>query len=771
VKALRSGVLEREGEFHQWFSLWAESLAETEGEPVILRRAKAFAHMLERMPLEIPDGALIVGRHPKTILDESEAKRIREEWARVADPPDDATLHYQTEGLFRAPIITLHLAPDSKKALSVGLGGLCEGIRNRLRAPSISSPLVGEDKGGGKSITPSLTLPHSGGGNRIMLIASEVEGGPVNATPAGEQEELAREFLSAALICIEAASRFILRHADSAEQLAAVEKNETRKRELKELAGICRQIVKEPPDSFYSALQLLWFIYLLVNLESGHMMHCAGPGTLDRWLIEFYRKDIEAGRLAPEQALELLECFFVEMNASLPRGGILPLAIGGLGAGGVGAENELTRLCLKAVNDLRMLHPSLALRYHRNMPRELLRAALRSIGSGSTYPALFNDEVCVPSLRRSGVSEEDAWDWVHSICTELTAAGKTNAWIAAPYLNLAKCLELTLNHGRCLLTGEQLGEDLGDLTTYADFEELYSAYYRQVSHIMSKGVEASICNQHQAKEKTPYPFLSCFTADCLEKGGDFTAGGARYNPDYIQGIGLSTTADSLAAIRHFVFDNQMIPPELLLAALKTGFRGFEDLRQRLLNKAPKYGNDDDCADGIFVRLVEDFYAEAEKHTNGRGGPCLPGFMTWESHNLLGKGTGASADGRLARAALSDSVGAVQGMDRKGLTALLKSVTKSDYLRAVGGVTFNIKVSPEMFSRDDMLERLEAALVAYFEAGGFQVQVNVLSRRLLEEARDRPDLHPNLMVRVGGFSAYFVELDRGLQEEIIARTAH
>ncbi|NIM05289.1 MAG: hypothetical protein GTO55_04185, partial [Armatimonadetes bacterium] len=293
-------------------------MAHTQGEPIILRRAKAFAHMLESMALEIPDGALIVGRHPKTTLNEEEAARIREEWRRVADPPEDGELHYQNEGLFRAPIIILHLAPDAEKALHTGFDGLCEEIRKRLSVV---------------------------------------------------KEEAVKDFLRAALICAEAAGRFIQRHADLALEMAASEEDQTRRAELQEIAAVCRRIALEPPNTFREALQLIWFIYLLVNLESDHIIHCAGPGTLDRWLIEFYRKDVKAQRLTPEQALEVLECFFVEMNASLPRGGILPLAIGGLKAEGEGAENELTWLCLKSVADLRMLHPSLALRYHRNMPR------------------------------------------------------------------------------------------------------------------------------------------------------------------------------------------------------------------------------------------------------------------------------------------------------------------------------------------------------------------------------------------------------------------
>ncbi len=718
LESLRSEAVSREGDFHQWYSLWAESLEQTTGEPIILRRAGAFAHMLDNMDLGLPPGALIVGRHPKTILDEAERDRLRSQWRVIADPPDGREFHYQDEGLFRAPVILLHIAPDTQRVLRLGLRGLRETIHSRLRATS---------------------------------------GG--------------RDFLRAALICIEASQRFIVRYADLARAAALEEPEPDRREELLGIAAICSRIAGEPPDSFWSALQLVWFIYLLVNLESGPSIGQSGPGSLDRWLIDYYRRDIEQGRLTREEALELVECFFVEMNASQPRSGILPVAIGGLAADGSSADNELTRLCLQAVADLRLLHPSLALRVHRSTPPDLLRAAMRSIGSGSTYPALFNDEVCVPSLRRSGVSASDSVDWVHSICTELTAVGKTYAWIAAPYLNLAKCLELALNGGRCLLTGRALGEDLGDLATYADFEELYAAYLRQLSDAMTKGVLAAGRNKRQAAEKTPYPFLSCLTADCIERSTDYTDGGARYSPDYVHGIGLSTVADSMAAIRHFVFDREEMTPEELLAALRSDWRGSEGLRQRLLNRAPKFGNDDDYADDIYARLVRDFYDEVAGRTDGEGGECFPGFMTWESHNLLGKGTGASADGRRARAALSDSVGAVQGMDRLGLTALLRSVTKADFVPSVGGVTFNIRASPELFRRDDMVERLEAALRAYFDAGGFQVQINVLSGEILEEARERPELHRNLIVRVGGFSAYFTELDTGLQDEIIARTVH
>ncbi len=708
------------GEFHQWLELWTESMGDTAREPMVVRRAKAFAHLLRHMDLELSPRALIVGRHPKTVVDEETRGRLWSEYTKVTKPPEDREIHFQDEGLFRSPVLALHIAPDAKTALNVGLGGIRDEIRQR----------------------------HS-----------------------DERDPSKREFYEAALIAVEGGTGFIHRYASAAAKASEAESDSARRQELERMAGICTRIATEPPGSFWEGLQLIWFVYVLVNLESVPNIGQAGPGCLDRWLISHYRRDLEEERLTPEGALELIECFFVEMNWSVPRGGILPLTIGGLDPDGRGAENELTWLCLKAVADLQLLHPSLALRYHRDMPPELMRAATRSIGCGSTYPALFNDDVCVTSLRQAGVSREDASEWVNSICTELTAIGRTYAWIAAPYLNLVKCLELALNGGRCLLTGRQLGEDLGDLTTYESFERLYSAYRQQVAAMMTAAVEAAARNKQQVEERRPCPLLSCFTRDCVERGLEYSRGGARYNPDYAHGIGISQVADSLTAIRKFIFQTGEVAATEMLAALRSDFEGFETLRQRLVNRMPKYGNDDDEADELFVRLVGDFYDEVQGRTDGRGGTVYPGFMTWESHNLLGRGTGASADGRKARAAVSDSVGAVQGADRQGLTALLRSVTKANWVPAVGGVTFNVKVTPELFRTEEGLAALEGALRAYLDAGGSQVQVNVLSRDLLEEAKEHPEQHSNLLVRVGGFSAYFVELDPGLQDEIIARTAH
>lgn len=719
IQRLRE-TISSEGEFHEWYRLWAAGLRRAADEPLIVRRAAAFAHMCDHMDLELPPGALIAGRHPRTVLDEAAHKELRAEWHRVASPPDDSELHYQDEGLFRAPVILLHLAPATDSLLRLGLGGLREQIRRQLQQA---------------------------------------------------RDPRARDFYRSALIAIEAAQRFAARYAALAYEGAVGEEDPHRRQELHELSRICARVAGDPPESFWEGLQLVWFVYLLISLESAPLINSSGPGALDRSLIDYYRRDAAREKLTPEGALELLQCCFIEMNYSCPRGGILPLAIGGLAPDGASVENELTWLCLKAVADLQLLHPSLGLRCHKRMSPQVLRAALHSIGSGCTYPALFNDDVCVPSLQRSGVSPEDSFDWVHSVCTELTAAGKTYSWIAAPYLNLVKCLELALNNGRCLLTGRQLGEDLGDLMSCADFEQLYGSYVAQLSAVMSKGVAAAGHAKREARERTPYPFLSCFIADCLEVGRDYTDGGCRYNPDYVHGIGLSTVIDSLVAVKQLVFDEGSVSPETLLAALRSDFEGFEDLRLRLLNRASKYGNDDDLADEIARRVVRDFYREVEGRTDGEGGGCFPGFMTWESHNLLGKGTGASADGRRARAALSDSVGAAQGMDQTGLTALLRSVMKLDFLPSVGGVTFNIKVSPELFTTDDMLARLEAALRAYFHAGGFQVQINVIEKGRLEAARAHPEAHRNLIVRVGGFSAYFVELDPGLQDEIVARTLH
>jgi formate C-acetyltransferase len=488
-------------------------------------------------------------------------------------------------------------------------------------------------------------------------------------------------------------------------------------------------------------------------------------------LVDFYLPDLHKGAITREQARELIAHLMLAMNIPYPRGHILPLMLGGMGADNQDASNELTEVCLEVCEDLGLLHPSLALRYHRKIPRPLLKQAVRMWAKGNGYPALFNDDVVVPALINSGVKPADAYEYIHSVCTEITAVGKTNAWISNPYFNVAKPLELVLNDGRSLMSGEPLSEDRGSLNDYKDFDSLYQAFLAEISKWIGVSVEVHNRLEEGFKQDTPLPFLSTNIDDCIQDAKDYTDGGARYNPSYIQGIGMSTAVDSLVVLRDLVFSQGRISAKDMLAALRQDFRGYNALHALVRNYPIKYGNDISEADQVFAGLAQFFYAEVLRYRNTRGGRYYPGFMVFIRHDYLGSRTGATPDGRLAGTALSDSVGAVQGMDRHGITALFRSVTRTDYVPAVGGVTFNVRLAHSFFASEETLDKVVDAVATYFDLGGFEIQTNVLDGRTLRAAQADPAKYHNLMVRIGGFSGYFVEQTPGIQDEIIRRIEH
>jgi formate C-acetyltransferase len=729
IRRLRERLLGSGGCTPEWTLLMYESLRRTEEQPIVARRAAAFAHLLDNLPIAIDEGELLVGRFLKREPTSRERDRLSEAERYMARPelslyaaPEYAELSgYAEHGIFTVRPIYLHIAPDVERLLKLGWSGIRQLVEERL-----------ED---------------------------------------GGLDEGQRTFLRAVLLTVGAASRFILRYADLAEATRPNAADARRRRELGAIADACRRLAAGPACTFHEAVQLAWFQYFMMNAELGPIFNSSGPAHLDCYLLPFYRRDLEQERISRAEAAELIQHLFLSMNVPNRREGILPAIVGGLDADGADASNELTELCLEAVEALGLLHPSIALRCHRDMPRPLLRKAVGMWKGGGGYPQLFNDEVVIPSLCSSGVSEEDAAAWIHSVCTEVTAIGTTNAWIASPYFNMAKPLELVINNGRSLLTRRQIGEDRGELSDYGDFQSLLAAYHDEMAHWI--GVVVVLHNRIEElfKATRPQPFLSASIRDCIARGRDYTDGGPRYNPNYIQATGISTTTDSLALLRDLVFEEGRVPASELLDALRRNFEGHPRLRALLTHHPRKYGNDLPEVDGLFVQLAKSFYSEVRKHANTRGGRYHPGFMVFTSHEELGELTGATPDGRLARTALSDSVGAVQGMDRSGLTALLRSVTRTDFVPAVGGVTFNVRLMPYMFESEDVLEKLVDAVRTYFALGGFQIQANVVDSEVLRDAQACPERHGALMVRVGGFSAYFTELVPGIQDEIIRRTEH
>lgn len=734
IERLKHKLINHETASPEWTLLMYDSLKRTEDKPMFERRAEAFKHVLANVALEIDDDELVVGRLPKRYMtpeDEANLEKAREYFRenKLAVgpcyavpwylPERDRFVGYEREGLFTVMRLYLHCAPDTTDLLARGWDGIAADIENRM---------VGDD-----------------------LEADQ------------------KRWLEASLQTVRAASDFILRYADLAQQQAADAISE-RKEELQGIATRCRWIATRPPRDFREALQLLWFHYVLMNLEVTDHWHASGF-ALDLELKDYYAADLASGVLTREEAIELVECVCLAMNIPHPRGDVLPIILGGLGPGGSDQSSDLTDVCLEACENVGLLNPSLTLRCTKGMPRERLTKAVNMWRSGHGFPQLFNDEIATAALMKSGVQIEDTYKWLNSTCTELTSIGRTNAWISQPYFNMAKPLELVLNNGKSILTGEQISEDRGNLADYSDFGSLYQSYLTELAKWIGVSVEVHNKLEETQTYDTPQPFLSATVKDCISKARDYSNGGPRYNPSYIQAIGISTVVDSLVAIRDLVFGKGEVSAQRMLDAIRANYENDDDLHNIVKNHPAKYGNDIDDVDSLFVDISNFFYDEVCKYSNTRGGKYYPGYMVFLSHEWLGTNTGAMPDGRLARAALSDSVGAVQGMDRKGITALFKSATKNDYHPAVGGVTFNVRLMPSLFDEEDSIDKLVSAVKAYFALGGLQIQANVVDSKILREAQSHPEDYRDLMVRVGGFSAYFTGLAASLQEEIIKRTEH
>ena len=485
-----------------------------------------------------------------------------------------------------------------------------------------------------------------------------------------------------------------------------------------------------------------------------------------------------------EDALELTECLWLKFNqlvylrnsnsakyfAGFPIG--FNVAIGGQNADGSDASNELSYLFLQAQSQLLLPQPNLSLRIYKNSPQELLEAATRVIGLGSGMPQVFNDEAVIPALKAHGVSHEDAMNYAIVGCVELTTHGNALAWSDAAMFNLLKALELTLNHGTDLLTGQKTGLDLGDLTTYKTFEALEAAFAKQIDYFSDRMVECVTEVEKMHEKLLPTPFLSAVIDDCLAKGQDVTQGGAHYNFAGVQAIQVANVADSLAAIKQFVYDEKKLSAEELLHALQTNFEDAPLLRAMLVNKAPKYGNDIDCVDQLGSKWVNYFADGLKKYRNGRGGIYQMGLYTVSAHVPMGQNVGASADGRYAKDPLADGgVSAMYGRDHNGPTALLQSVAKLPFEKASNGTLLNMKFLPQFFQTNTGVYKFSQLLRAVCRLGISHIQFNVLREADLRAAQEKPEDYRGLTVRVAGYTAYFTELARDLQDEIIARTTY
>jgi pyruvate formate-lyase/glycerol dehydratase family glycyl radical enzyme len=591
---------------------------------------------------------------------------------------------------------------------------------------------------------------------------------------AKEQQYKAMQIAADALIT------FALRHAEMADELVERERDSERKAELRHIAEVCRRVPANAPRTFHEALQYYWFVHLGVTTEL-NTWDSFNPGRLDQHLCPFYKKEIEQGQLTEEKAKELLQCFWIKFNnqpappkvsvteeqsgtytdfALINVGGILPLD-------GSDAVNELSYIILDVVEEMQLIQPSSCIQVSTENPDRFLKRACEVIRTGFGQPSVFNTDVILKEMLYQGKSIEDARSGGPSGCVTISAFGKESCTLTG-YINWPKIFELACNNGVDPRTGIQIGPQTGDPTGFGSFEQFMQAYKQQLKYFVDLKIEGNNIIERLYAEHMPSPFMSILMDDCIAGGIDYHNGGPRYNTTYIQGVGIGSLTDAMAALKYHVFDEKTISIEKLLQALSDDFKQDQSLRQTLLNRTPKYGNDDDYADNIAKEVFNAYVEVLDGRPNTKGGFYRVNLLPTTVHIYFGSMVGALPSGRRKGLPLSDGISPSQGADIKGPTAVLKSASKIDHSRT-GGTLLNMKFNPQVLAGEKGIENLLHLVRAYFKLGGHHVQFNVIDAETLRQAQERPEENRNLIVRVAGYSDYFVDLGPDLQNEIIART--
>lgn len=585
--------------------------------------------------------------------------------------------------------------------------------------------------------------------------------------------------LHAMAVCADALICFAARHADKARNLAQEEKDPARKKELECIAEICSHVPAHAPRNFWEALQYYWFVHLGVTTELNTWdAYC--PGHLDRHLLPFYEQGIRDGSLTHEKAEELLQCFWIKFNnqPAPPKVGVTAeesgtytdfaqINIGGVLEDGGDGVNAVSYLMLDVIEEMRLLQPSSSIQVSRQNPDEFIKRAARIIRTGFGQPSMFNSDLIVEELMRMGKSIEDARNGGSSGCVEVGAFGKENYNLTG-YFNIPKILEVTLHNGIDPRSGQKIGLETGDPAGFTRFEDLFTAFERQMRHFIDIKMRGNNIIERLYAGDMPAPFLSLLTDDCIATGKDYHDGGARYNTSYIQGVGLGTITDCLSAIKTHVYDRQTFCMASLISLLDEDFARHEKERQILLNKTPRYGNDDDQADSLMVRVFDAYFNAIDGRPNTRGGQYHINLLPTTVHIYFGSVIGATPDGRKAGQPLSEGISPVQGADRKGPTAVINSAAKMDHVRT-GGTLLNQKFTPYLLNNEEKLDKFVQLIRTYFKLRGHHIQFNVVDAATLKAAQQTPALYRDLIVRVAGYSDYFCDLGKALQDEIIART--
>lgn len=751
-----------------------ESYKATEEAPMPIRRAKMLLHLVRKMSISIESDEIIVGNRsllPRmgVIAPEGAVDWIGKELDILPTRPQDKfnirpeyirELREEIFPYWRGKTLEDTVASRVPEDVMVAVQGKAFSLNQTDHAQGHILP----------DVEGWLSLGIKG-------LREKVHTARQKSQVQGEEQQV---FYDAALIALEAARELMLRYADLARQQIKQVENPEREQELEQIAEVCDWVSENPPRNFREASQSTWLLFVLLQIESNASSF--SPGRFDQYMLPFLEQDLESGKLTLSEAQTLLEYLWLKFNeivllrssssaryfAGFPIG--FNIALGGQLSDGSDATNFLSYMCLRAQADLGLTQPNLSIRLHKNSPQEFLMAASSVISKGSGMPQVFNDEVIIPGQIHRGIRPEDAQNYAVVGCVELSTPGKALGWSDASMFNLTRILELTLFGGKDPQSDQQIGLETPPLDKIESFEELEAAYKKQLAHFVPLMVKGCNIVDRIHAEKLPSPFLSLVIDDCIERGLDVTAGGAHYNFSGVQGVQIANVADSLAAVKQAVFDESWLSASDLLDTLRKDFENQETLRQRLIHRVPKYGNDDERVD-LFEKRWADRYSElVAQHPTIRGGVYQPGFYTVSAHVPMGANVGATPDGRKSGEPLADGgVSPTAGRDLKGPTAVLRSVSKMNLRLASNGTLLNMKFLPAFFDGKHALEKFVTLLKGFCKLEIPHVQFNVVSANTLRKAQATPDQYRHLVVRVAGYSAYFTELDKDLQDEIIRRT--
>ena len=760
--------------------IWTESHKATEGKPVAIRRAQAFYDCCDRLEVHIFDGELVVGaigefRKCGILTPEFSWLWVDREMDSFATRPQDPYLMTDEQRAFvRKEIFPywkgksleeafLARLPEDTRKIGVDTGVLDNDSKWRQA--------VGE-------ITPDYqdVLFKKGFGGIIREAQDHIS----KLDPTDPKDLEKKDFYESVLLTSKGIIRYANRYAEAADKMAATEKDPVRAAELRQIAANCRRVPENPPESFYEAIQFLWFVQVGGILSENPLS--LNPGRFDQYMDPYYEADLQKNAITPDFAQELIDALWlkysewvwtISANTADYFAGynqFQNLTVGGKTREGRDGTNPVTFMALKATEEVKSHQPGLSVRVHADCPKEFLDGVTHLVSKGTGFPAIHSDSVGYQMLINAGYEPDDARDWNNCGCV-VPHYRKTGEWTAAVNMNFGSALEYALNQGRSLMTGEKMGLDEKPAGTFASYEEVEDAFYRQFDNLCRHAIILTVEAQRLHVEMVPRPFLSSCIEHCMESGTDLSRGGAKYNiGPVITGIGLAVVANSLAAVKKLVFEDKVCDMAALAKALQADWAGYEDLREQA-KAAPKYGNDDDYVDSIAQKLANHFYHEIHQYKDIFGSPFLTAFMGISNYIPMGRVLGATPDGRKGGEPSSEGVSPFVGTDTSTPLAAMRSTAKLNQEVHSGGTLLNLRLNPELVATKRGQANLGAMVQTLFSLGAFHVQFNCISSDTLRDAQAHPENYKDLLVRVAGYSTQFVNLSKSMQDAIIARTEH